>query len=85
MERVMLTMPADLLQVVDSQAQHRKQNRSQFVRHVLREWLERQRQIEFEALLAEGYQTMAQENRAIVVESVPTQAAAIDGAWHWDE
>ncbi len=81
----MLTMPADLLQVVDSQAQQRKQNRSQFVRHVLREWLERQRQIEFEALLAEGYQTMAQENQAIAVENLPTQAAAIDGVWHWDE
>lgn len=36
MERVMLTMTADLLQVVDSQAQQRKQNRSQFVHHVLR-------------------------------------------------
>ena len=85
MEKVMLTMPVDLLQVVDTQAQNSRQNRSQFVRRVLREWIEQQRQKEFEVLLAEGYQAMAQESAAIAAENLRAQTAAAEGVWHWDD
>ncbi|MFH1636340.1 MAG: ribbon-helix-helix protein, CopG family [Chloroflexota bacterium] len=81
----MLTMPVDLLQVVDAQAQHSRQNRSQFVRRVLREWIEQQRQKEFEVLLAEGYQAMAQESTAIAAENLIAQTAAAEGVWRWDD
>lgn len=85
MERVMLTLPLDLLQALDMAARRLGRKRSQVVRQVLQEWLEQQRQQEFEALLAEGYQAMAQETAAISLESLPLQAAAGEGVWRWDE
>jgi metal-responsive CopG/Arc/MetJ family transcriptional regulator len=84
MEKVMLTLPTDLLHEVDALARQTKKNRSQFMRHILREWIEAQHKKEFETFLAEGYQEMAQQNTALVEESLPVQVAAIEG-WHWDE
>ncbi len=85
MERVMLTLPLDLLQPVDTLAQRMGRKRSHVVRQALQDWLERQQQQEFEALLAEGYQAMAQEAAAIASESLSLQAAADEGVWRWDE
>lgn len=85
MERVMLTMPADLLQAVDLMARQMGQKRSQVVRQVLQEWLERQRQREFEALLAEGYQATAQQVAVTASEFSLLQSAATEGVWNWDE
>lgn len=85
MERVMLTLPADLLQAVDTAARRLGQKRSQVVRQLLQDWLERQRQQEFEALLAEGYQAIAREAAGITSESLPLQATAAEGVWRWDE
>ncbi len=85
MERVMLTLPPAFLEAVDAAARRLGKKRSQVVRQALQDWLERQRQQEFEALLAEGYQALAQENAAIAAESLPAQATASDGIWRWDE
>lgn len=85
MERVMLTLPADLLQAVDTAARRLGQKRSQVVRQLLQDWLERQRQQEFEALLAEGYQAIAREAAGIASESLPLQDNAAEGVWRWDE
>ncbi len=85
MERVMLTLPAAHLEAVDVAARRQGKKRSQVVRQALQDWLERQRQQEFEALLAEGYQALAQETAAVASESLPVQATAAAGIWRWDE
>ena len=85
MERVMLTLPPALLEAVDAAARRQGKKRSQVVRQALHDWLERQRQQEFEALLAEGYQALAQEAAAIASDSLPARAAAAEAVWRWDK
>ncbi len=84
MERIMITIPADLLRDVDSVAQDLKQNRSQLIRQVLTDLVQRTKQQQFENLLAEGYMEASQENAEIVSESLSTQSAAAEGVWEWD-
>ena len=85
MERVMITLPDSLLRTVDDMARHLAENRSQFVRQALLERVERLRQQKFEALLAKGYQAMAEETAIIAQESLPLQTVAAEKAWQWDE
>lgn len=85
MERIMITIPDDLLKDVDSAAKRLNRNRSQLIRQALDEFLRQIKQQEFEAILAEGYREMSKKNTTIVAESIPLQAAAIEGAWKWDE
>lgn len=84
MERVMLTMPGQLLDDVDRAAQRMGRKRSQVVRQAIEEWLARERQREFEALLAEGYQEMAEQVAQAAEESAELQAAAAEKLWRWD-
>ena len=84
MERIMITIPSELLGDVDSAAQKLKQNRSQLIRGAITNFLQQLRQKEFEALMAEGYQEMCREDSNIVAESRPLQAAAAEGTWDWD-
>lgn len=81
----MLTLPLELLSAVDSAARRLGQKRSQAVRQALQDWLERRRREEYEALLAEGYQAMAQQAADLASESQHLQAAAAEGIWRWDE
>jgi CopG family transcriptional regulator/antitoxin EndoAI len=85
MERVMITLPNNLLKTVDEIASRLSENRSQFVRQALLERLEKLRQQEFETLLAEGYQMMAEEMATLTQESLPLQAEAAEKVWQWDE
>lgn len=85
MERVMITLPDGLLKTMDEMARRLSENRSQFVRQALLERLEKLRRQEFEALLAEGYQVMAEEMAALAQESLPLQAEAVEKVWQWDE
>lgn len=85
MERVMLTLPMDLLTALDQQAKQKRTNRSQMVRQVLREWLNQQQRKEFEALLAEEYRAMADESVVVVNDSLSAQSAAAEGGWSWNE
>ncbi len=62
MEKIMVTLPPELLKEIDSLSRKEKQNRSQLVREALQQLLQRKKQEEFEALLTEGYQEMAEEN-----------------------
>lgn len=62
MEKIMVTLPPELLQAIDSLSRKEKRNRSQLVREALQQLLHRKQREEFEALLAEGYQEMAEEN-----------------------
>ena len=79
MERIMVTIPTDLLKDIDSVAKRLKQNRSQLVRQALVELLQKFKQQEFEAFLAEGYREMSKENAIVVAESLPLQAVVTEG------
>jgi predicted transcriptional regulator len=85
MEKVMITLPNDLLEAVDLAARQRSESRSQFIRETLAERLEYLRRQAFEALLAEEYGFFAQETATIVEESLPAQATAAEKVWHWHE
>ncbi len=74
----MITIPGSLLEVVDSMARNVEENRSQFVRQALLARIERLRRQEFEALLAEGYEIMAEEAAEIALESLSLQEAAVE-------
>ena len=54
MERIMITIPTDLLKDVDLTAKRLKRNRSQLVRQALVELLGKLKQQESEAFLAKG-------------------------------
>lgn len=81
----MVTLPRELVEEVDARVQRLATKRSRVVRQALQEWLERQKREEFEALLAEGYQEMADELAELAAEFAPLQAAASEGVWRWDE
>ena len=81
----MITMPAELLGDVDSVAQHLKQNRSQFIRGAIINFLQQLKQKEFEALMAEGYRKTVGEDSEIVAESHSLQIAATEGIWEWKD
>ncbi len=85
MERIMITLPEELLRAVNETVRRFQCNRSQLVRQALSEFLRRIQQQEFEALLAEGYLEKAQANTELVKESLPIQVAATEGAWKWNE
>ncbi len=85
MERIMITIPAELLGDVDSLARHLKQNRSQFIRGAITSFLREFKQKEFEALMAAGYRETFGEDSEIVAESHSLQAVATEGIWEWDD
>jgi hypothetical protein len=64
MAKVVVTMPDSLLEEVNSAARRTSTNRSQFFREALTRYLKERNKMEFEALMAEGYQEMAEENIA---------------------
>ncbi|HIC91392.1 MAG TPA: ribbon-helix-helix protein, CopG family [Syntrophaceae bacterium] len=62
MSKVLVTIPKDLLTEVDQTTKELKTNRSQFFRQAIVKYLHEIKQKKFEALMAEGYQEMAQED-----------------------
>ena len=84
-ERVLVTLPAELLDAVDSYARQQRRKRSQVIRQALQELLDRERQREFEELLAEGYREQAELLAELVEEFMPLQAEAAENVWVWDE
>ncbi len=85
MQRVMITVPENLLYKTDQMAKKLGQNRSEFIRQALQTQLEIQRRKEFEALLAEGYQEMAEQAVEWGEGAQAGQFAAAEGLWVWDE
>jgi metal-responsive CopG/Arc/MetJ family transcriptional regulator len=80
----MITLTPELLQAVDAAARGRSQKRSRVIRQALEEWLERQRQQEFEELLAEGYREQAAVLAELVNDVQLAQAMALENAGPWD-
>ena len=85
MEKVMITMPSNLLKDIDSAKEKLKQNRSQFIRYVITEYLNQQKKKEFEELMARGYMESSEEDSIIVEESIKAQIIATEKEWVWDE
>jgi metal-responsive CopG/Arc/MetJ family transcriptional regulator len=85
MERIMVLFPEDLLREVDVQAKRLGRKRSQIVRQALSDWVQARQREEFEALLAQGYQEMAEQSAAVIAEFEPLQAEAVEGMWRWDD
>jgi metal-responsive CopG/Arc/MetJ family transcriptional regulator len=85
MERVIVTLPANLLLEIDALARQTRRKRSQLVRDALREMLEGERRRVFEEHVAEGYREMADDIAAIAVEGEDLQARASRATWHWDD
>ena len=85
MERVMITLPQDLLREVDQLAGQEGRKRSQLIQEVLRELIARRKEAEFQALLEEGYREMAGTLAELAEEAKGAQAAAAEGAWRWDD
>lgn len=60
METVQVVLDSKLLKAADTAAKRHKLNRSQLIRHALREHLDRLRQLDSEARDRRGYQALPQ-------------------------
>jgi CopG family transcriptional regulator / antitoxin EndoAI len=85
MEKIILSIPSDLLQEMNSASEKLKKNRSQIIRQAIAEFLSQLKQKEFEQLMAEGYQETFQTNSAIVNDSLELQAEVAGKVWDCDE
>jgi len=81
MVKVTITIPSELLGDIDSAKVQLKQNRSQFIRHAIIEYLKQQKKIEFEELMARGYMESSEEDSIIVEESIKAQLIATEKEW----
>ena len=71
-KRVMITMPDSLLEEVDGFAKQQNRNRSEFIREVMRCYIDERRRIELRERLKEGYRKMSQLNRELAEEGAFT-------------
>jgi metal-responsive CopG/Arc/MetJ family transcriptional regulator len=85
MERIILSLPREMLDELDTRAQQLERKRSKLIREALGEWLELQHKREFEELLAEGYRERAAELEQTAEEWLPLTLQAVDSTWRWDE
>jgi CopG family transcriptional regulator / antitoxin EndoAI len=85
MEKVMIAIPSELLEDMDSAKERLNQNRSEFIRHAIAEYLKQRKKKGFEELIAKGYMESAEEDSIIVEESIKAQLTATEKEWVWDE
>ena len=90
MERVVVTMSAELLRDVDELACRLGKKRSQLVRMALEEILERpprtpEEDAELGAVMEEGYKERYKELAKTAEEWLPLTAKALEKSWHWDD
>jgi len=62
MTKVIVTLPEDLLSTIDQTSKELKTSRSKFFREAVIKYLSEIKQRKFEALMAEGYKEMAEED-----------------------
>jgi len=84
MERIILTLPGELLREIDAVAERLERKRSRVIREALTEWLEIQRRREIEALLEESYRTQAAELEQLAADFQGAEAEAGKTLWRWD-
>ena len=85
MERIIVTLPRDLLADLDAAAQRLQRKRSRVIREALLEWLEMQRRKEFEALLEEGYRESASGLEELTGDFAALASEATERTWRWDD
>lgn len=85
MEKILISIPDDLLQDVKSASERLKKNRSQLIRQAIAEFLDKVKQREFEELMAEGYRETSRTDSVIVNDSLGLQAECAEKAWDSDE
>lgn len=74
LKRIMITVPAALLQEVDGMvALEEGRNRSEFVREALHRFLEDRKRRELRDRMKSGYQEMARINLQLAEEGLPTE------------
>ncbi len=79
--KVTISLSQELLEVTDRLARERKISRSR----VIADLIEKEVKDEVRALMAEGYQESAQENRHLAQEAFPLASDAIMKTTTWDE
>ena len=79
--KVTISLPQHLLDLADRLARERGTTRSA----VICELLENEERAKVKALMAEGYQEMAEENRRLAEEAFPLASETILRDTRWDE
>lgn len=77
--KVTISLPTPLLEFADLLAQERATTRS----GVIAELLRREEETQIQALMAEGYQEMAEENRRMAEEAFPLAAETLRQNTQW--
>jgi metal-responsive CopG/Arc/MetJ family transcriptional regulator len=85
MEKVIITISSNLLKDIDSATIQLKQNRNQFIKHAIIEYLKQQKKIGLEELMARDYMESSEDDSIIVEESIKAQLIATEKEWVWDE
>ena len=85
MSRVIITLPDDLLESIDSQARKAHKSRSALMRSALADWMAAKERAEFEQLLADGYKEMAASPAEFAEDFAGVQAEALQATWRWDD
>ncbi|MBI4298146.1 MAG: CopG family transcriptional regulator [Chloroflexi bacterium] len=79
--KVTVSLPKELLNLADRLARERSTTRS----GVIAELLQREEEARIQALMAEGYREMADENRRFAAETLPLVGEGIRRGIQWDE
>ena len=79
--KVTISLPVPLLEFADQLAREKSMSRS----GVIAELLEREEEARIQALMAEGYREMAEENRHLAEEAWPQAAEMMLRTTQWDE
>ncbi len=79
--KITISLPQDLLAYTDRLARERATSRS----GVIAELLEKEEEARVQALMAEGYREMADENRRLAEEAFPLASEMLLRNTRWDE
>ena len=79
--KVTISLPASLLETADLLARERSTTRS----GVIADLLEKEKEARIEALMAEGYREMAEENLRLAEEAFPLTTEALEQHTQWYE
>lgn len=85
MQRIIVTMPPDLLSQVEEAAAKLNFSRSRLIREAVEQFVELQRRQELRELLKEGYLYRAEESRQLAQEFFIAEKEAWDRYAPWEE
>ncbi len=85
MQRIIVTMPPDLLSQVEEVATKLNFSRSRLIREAVEQFVEAERRQELRELLKEGYLYRAEESRQLAQEFFIAEKEAWDRYAPWEE